>query len=102
MHIEAALRVEAEVLELSFEMSLHLQEVQRNILAWTTSGSDRGMPEVDGLVDERVGLRGLFGSGDFAKAAVLNRESFESKTAARTGFDIVLEVGAMHRQGGGS
>jgi hypothetical protein len=102
MHIEAALRVEAEVLELSFEMSLHLQEVQRNILAWTTSGSDRGMPEVDGLVDERVGLGGLLVNGDFAKAAVLNRESFETKTAARTGFDIVLEVGAMHRQGGGS
>lgn len=104
MHIEAALRVEAEVLELSFEMSLHLQEVQRNILAWTTSGFDRGMPEVDGLVDERVGLGGLLVNGDFAKAAVLNRESFESKTAtaARTGFDIVLEVGAMHRQGGGS
>lgn len=102
MHIEAALRVEAEVLELSFEMNLHLQEVQRNILAWTTSGSDRGMPEVDGLVDERVGLGGLLVNGDFAKAAVLNRESFESKTAARTGFDIVLEVGAMHRQGGGS
>jgi hypothetical protein len=102
MHIEAALRVEAEVLELSFEMSLHLQEVQRNILAWTTSGSDRGMPEVDVLVDERVGFGGLLVNGDFAKAAVLNRESFESKTAARTGFDIVLEVGAMHRQGGGS
>ena len=83
-------------------MSLHLQEVQRNILAWTTSGFDRGMPEVDGLVDERVGLGGLLVNGDFAKAAVLNRESFESKTAARTGFDIVLEVGAMHRQGGGS
>jgi hypothetical protein len=57
---------------------------------------------LDRLVDERVGFRGLFGNGDFAKAAVLIRESFESKAAARTGFDIVLEVGAMHRQGGGS
>jgi hypothetical protein len=67
-------------------------------------GDERIEPAVTylyGLVDERVGLRGLFGNGDFANAAVLIRGSFESKAAARTGFDIVLEVGAMHRQGGG-
>ena len=63
MHVEAALRaVEDKVLKLTFEIGLHLQELQaqhlrvdRNRMIAST-GSLR-------LVDELVGLDGLLGDG---------------------------------------
>jgi hypothetical protein len=39
MHVEAALRaVEREVLELAFEIGLHLQELEASIFAWMVTG----------------------------------------------------------------
>src|SRR5215216_6553900 len=39
-----------------------------------------------------IGRQASGGDGDFAKAALLIRDTFESAAAARQGFDIVLEA----------
>jgi hypothetical protein len=64
MHIEAALRaVEAEVLELAFEVGLHLQELEPEHLGVGNERIGPAVPDVDRLVDERIGLLGLVSDG---------------------------------------
>lgn len=45
-----------------------------------------------GAYERSIGLEPTGDNGDFTKAAVLIAESFESKAAARQGFDIALEA----------
>jgi hypothetical protein len=64
MHVEAALRaVEGEVLEFSFEVGLHVQELQPKHLGVGDERIGPTVADLDRLVDERVGLRCLVGYG---------------------------------------
>lgn len=45
-----------------------------------------------GAYERSLGLEARGDNGDFAKAVVLLQETFESKAAARRGFDVVLEA----------
>jgi hypothetical protein len=64
VNIQAALRaVEAEVIEFSFEVGLHVQELQPKHLGVGDERIGPAVPDLDRLVDETVGLGGLLGYG---------------------------------------
>jgi len=64
MHIEAALpAVEAEVLELAFEVGLHLQELEPEHLGVGNERIGATVADLDRLVHQLVRFGGLLGDG---------------------------------------
>jgi hypothetical protein len=64
VNVEAALgAVEGEVLELAFEIGLHLQELKPKHLGVGDERIRAAVPHLDRLVDELIGLGCLLGDG---------------------------------------